>query len=271
MTSQDQFRPGPEAIGDYLRYYVADTPFIVDCLVKAGSVSVLFGPPGVWKSFLATELAMCLADGTEWLGFRVSKSKVWIINTELPDAEWKSRWQDIQMARKFYEGVDIKELNVVLESRTDFYLDSPLGADYVIKQARAQGVKVLIVDNLYSSFMGNLSSNQDQQRMINYLNEFKKQQLAVVLVAHVHQPKTDGGGRVIGEGLWAMYGGTFLSNYMDTIVSVGNSKDKGGNSDSITLTTEKHRLSKVSVPRLKLRFNRKTYKFEHDFSMEVVV
>ena len=42
--------------------------FLIDSLLPAGGLSVLFGPSGVGKSFLALDWALCVSTGLAWYG-----------------------------------------------------------------------------------------------------------------------------------------------------------------------------------------------------------
>ena len=50
--------------------------FLVDDLLPEGSLSMLFGDPGCGKSFIAIDIAMCVATGTSFHGKPVTKGAV---------------------------------------------------------------------------------------------------------------------------------------------------------------------------------------------------
>lgn len=50
-----------------------DIDWLVDDILPALGVAVMYGPPGCGKSFLAFDAACAMAEGTEWFGYRVAK------------------------------------------------------------------------------------------------------------------------------------------------------------------------------------------------------
>ncbi|MEJ7787957.1 MAG: AAA family ATPase, partial [Solirubrobacteraceae bacterium] len=56
--------------------------FLIDTLLPAGGFSVLFGPSGVGKSFLALDWALCIANGIAWYGQTVQPGWVLYICAE---------------------------------------------------------------------------------------------------------------------------------------------------------------------------------------------
>jgi hypothetical protein len=61
----------------------ANAVLVGDCHIMRGEVSVIGGEPGVGKSTVATELGVCGATGTDWLGLPVKvKFKTLIIQNE---------------------------------------------------------------------------------------------------------------------------------------------------------------------------------------------
>jgi len=56
--------------------------FLIDDIVPAGGFSVLFGPSGVGKSFLALDWALCVASGLPWYGQPVRSGAVLYVAAE---------------------------------------------------------------------------------------------------------------------------------------------------------------------------------------------
>ena len=49
---------------------VKDLPppsYLIEPILPAGSLAVLYGPSSVGKTFLALDMALCVATGTDWL------------------------------------------------------------------------------------------------------------------------------------------------------------------------------------------------------------
>src|SRR5262249_46295895 len=59
-----------------------DPEWLVDGLVGQNALVVLFGPPGVGKSFLALDLALSIATGRPWLGRKTTQGGVVYVYAE---------------------------------------------------------------------------------------------------------------------------------------------------------------------------------------------
>jgi len=55
------------------------TEWLINGILNADSLSVLFGPPGCGKSFLSLDLGLSIAAGIDWLGHRVKQAPVIMI------------------------------------------------------------------------------------------------------------------------------------------------------------------------------------------------
>ena len=63
---------------DHLR----DPEFLIDGMLVKNSVAILFGEPGVAKTFIALSFAISVATGGTWFGRRVSKAPVVYVSGE---------------------------------------------------------------------------------------------------------------------------------------------------------------------------------------------
>jgi len=59
-----------------------DPRYIIDDILQASTVSMLFGPSGTGKTFNALHIGYCIAHGLEWMGHKTKRGLVWYINTE---------------------------------------------------------------------------------------------------------------------------------------------------------------------------------------------
>ena len=56
--------------------------FLVGDLIPQGGLSVLYGPPGEGKTFLALDMAMCASTGRPWHGKAVASAPIVYISAE---------------------------------------------------------------------------------------------------------------------------------------------------------------------------------------------
>jgi RecA-family ATPase len=56
--------------------------YIVDKLVTSGSIGVFYGEPGSKKTYSLLSMAVCVASGISWLGYKTAKSIVLVVDEE---------------------------------------------------------------------------------------------------------------------------------------------------------------------------------------------
>lgn len=126
------------------------TDWVVENLLSAGSVSLLYGPGGTKKTYAMLDMALCIATGTPWLGMAVQQSAVLIVDEESGHKRLKKRFKEIATARgitdaciswvtmaqmNLRQGVDIAELKQLVGFTgaklvlLDALADLALGAD----------------------------------------------------------------------------------------------------------------------------------------------
>ena len=77
---------------DYLFLPRGPETWLIEPLLPAGGLAMLYGDPKVGKSYAAIQLALGLHDGTGWLGFRVPRpSRTVYIQLDTPRSLWGER------------------------------------------------------------------------------------------------------------------------------------------------------------------------------------
>lgn len=80
-----QMKPsvGPKTLGQLVRAYPALRPPVIEGLLREGETLNIISAPKIGKSWLATDLALAVATGGEWMGMPCVKGKVLILDNEL--------------------------------------------------------------------------------------------------------------------------------------------------------------------------------------------
>src|SRR6185437_4346341 len=78
----------------------SEPPALVEGMLPIGGLGVLAGRAKSFKSWTAMELALAVASGTEWLGFKVAQRPAIYLNFELSDKTLKKRFKDIADAKQ---------------------------------------------------------------------------------------------------------------------------------------------------------------------------
>ena len=172
----------------------------------------IYGEYSTWKSWLAMHLAVCLADGVNWLIWKTESAKTLIVNAELSKAAYQGRWQNYFKNHKI-----ANRSNLIIENDQELSLDSFAGINNYVAWLEFHDIKVVIIDNLYTSMTGDLSKNTDANVLIRNVKRIQALGIAVVIVHHARQERFDNYG-VVNQRAYEMFGSSFLSNWADTIL-----------------------------------------------------
>lgn len=170
------------AVGD-LEY--RDPEFLIDGLIETDSLGMIFGDPGCGKSFLAVDLALCVATGTPFHGRDVKQGAVFLIAGEGHNG----------LARRFHAWA--KEHHQTLQGvplfkseRAAQFLDGQSAksvSDAVNGLAEAHGQpRLIIVDTVARNFgAGDENSTMDMSNFIAAMDDLKNLYPgAVLLLVH---------------------------------------------------------------------------------------
>lgn len=197
--------------------------YLVDGVLPRAGLCVLWGKPGVGKSFVALDVALHVATGRAWQGRQVIKGSVIYIASE-GAAGVRQRWSAWRKHHGDQEAVDFwlapQPLNL-LAAKKD-------ALERLVKQLSEIEPRVVLVvlDTLARSMVGgDENSSKDMGVFISRLDHIRTElECAVLLVHHA-----DKNGR-------AMRGSTALSGAADTILSLRR-RDGG----KVRLTCEKQK------------------------------
>ena len=168
------------SFGEILDNPTARPPSLVGSgLLDAGSKVIIGGPEKAGKSLLATQLAICLATGQPWLGFKVPTAMpVLYVQLEISQPRLEERL--LKQGKR-----SASELRNSLFTYTDFGF-SLNGANEAKLTAMLQSTKakVLILDPLYFLHDGDANSETDMAKLVRKLNGYLDLVSALVVVAH---------------------------------------------------------------------------------------
>lgn len=122
---------------------------------------IIWGEQDTFKTWMAKDLAWSVAEGKPWLTFPTNQHNVLLINTEMPEELYWERWQ--MMARS--RGSCPENLWVVND--TKLKLDTDEGANKLYNWCKAVSPGLIIIDNLFRSFAGDMSSGHQVNKMLD--------------------------------------------------------------------------------------------------------
>ncbi len=162
---------------------IDEPDYWVDGMLPKESFSMVFGPSGQFKSFIAMDIACCIATGTDYHGNEVEKSPVIYVTGEgQRSINLRKRAWEIEHGR-------YADNMAVLGQAVDM-TDSAASVSLTLAVERFEhehGVKpgLLILDTLNRCFGdGDENSSQDMSRFVRSCDEFRAASGCDVLVIH---------------------------------------------------------------------------------------
>ena len=162
---------------------------VIEGVVRQGHKMMISGASKSGKSFLLIELAIALAEGTKWLGFKCRKSRVMYINLEIDRNSLIHRFRDI------YEALGIKPKNAHSISIWNLRGSSkPLDEliQELIQKATLQGADVIILDPIYKVMMGDENNATDMANLTNLFDKICYETGCTFVYSHHHSKGAQG-------------------------------------------------------------------------------
>jgi len=165
---EKQFPPGEAMLGSNL-------------LDKSGAL-LISGPQKIGKSLFAAQLALCLANRSQFLGMAVGDAtyRVLILQAEVSAKRMQQRFA--KQVVGFSREAQSRVLNASVFSAIK--LDKPEGLDLVKQWLDKHGPDLLIVDPLANFHTGDENEAQDMSRLTGALDDIRSRGIAVGLVHH---------------------------------------------------------------------------------------
>jgi len=199
-----------------------DPRWLIDPIIEQGSLTVLYGPPGVGKSFLALDWTLSVQTGKPWLGRSVAPGSTLYIAAEGATGLKKrvKVWKDVRNGSAAVGTVFLPEA-VQLMKPAD--LSSLIQC---VKGHQPTGWNLIVVDTLSRCFVGGVeNAPEDMGRFVDACARVQRETGAAVLIIH-HCTK---------KGL-DLRGSSVLAGAADTILFA----KKNGNTITVTCKKQKN-------------------------------
>ncbi|MBO5969512.1 MAG: AAA family ATPase [Clostridia bacterium] len=178
------------------------SPSLVDGVLRQGHKMLIVGPSKAGKSFALIELAICIAEGKQWLGFSCAQGKVLYVNLELDDASCEHRFHDVRCA-----------LNIPKRHKVDIWnlrghsLPMDKLAPKLIRRAAKKNYIAIIIDPIYKVITGDENSADQMAKFCNQFDKVCTELGCAVIYCHHHSKGAQGGKRSMdrasGSGVFA--------------------------------------------------------------------
>ena len=179
---------------------------LIDGIMRRGDKMCVAGPSKSYKSFSLIQLALAIACGGKWLGWKCKQGRVLYINCELRGESFRKRVWEVADGMK---GID----RAVVQSNMDVWnmrgRTQPLATskEHIIEQAHDRKYDALILDPIYKLYDGDENSAQEVGEFLRSIDELALQLHASVVYCHHHSKGAKGGvsaqDRFSGSGVFA--------------------------------------------------------------------
>ena len=200
MESVTDDLPDPE--GDLIGDLPELAPALIENVLRQGHKMLLAGPSKAGKSYALIELAVCIAEGLPWLGFRCAQGKVMYVNLELDRASCLHRFHDVRqaMGAPGEHSVDIWNLR-------GHSIPMDKLAPKLIRRCIKKNYIAVIIDPIYKVITGDENSADQMAKFCNQFDKVCTELGCAVIYCHHHSKGSQGGKRSMdrasGSGVFA--------------------------------------------------------------------
>jgi hypothetical protein len=232
---------------------VQEIPFLVENIIPEQSVGLLAGLPQAHKTWVGLHLAYCVGTGNPFIGrFKVNKpSPVLYLSFEgnLPTLKRRVRkiiYEDAPKVSVYsvngsllYSGMS-SGLNKSQENTQAGVANATLSS--ITQTANKEGVKLIIIDTLRASFVGNENDSNDIANYLSRINKLQADTGASILLLH-HIGKNSGENIDHHDPYKLARGSSAIAGSVDYMFGLQYSKNKSepGVEDVLVLSEAKNR------------------------------
>ena len=166
---------------------------LIEGILRKGHKMLISGPSKAGKSFFLMELAVALANGGRWIGFKCRKSRVLYINFEIDSASCIHRFIDIRAALKERHHVESHHNEDLMVWNLRGHA-MPLNemVPKITAKCKDFGLDVILVDPIYKVLMGDENNASDMGAFCNEFDKIANLLHCSVIYCHHHSKGAQG-------------------------------------------------------------------------------
>lgn len=178
---------------------VPEPPAIIDGVLRKGAKMICTGDSKSGKTCLLTNLAVCIAEGWEWLGHQCMQGKVLYINMEVMQSDFEARYKSIYKAygkpatdtgMDNFDWWNLRGKAETLDKLTP----------KIIRRCRKKGYLAIIVDPIYKVQGGDENSAEAIGRFCALFDQIAEETGASIVYVHHHAKGAAGGKKAMDRG-----------------------------------------------------------------------
>lgn len=199
LNGVDDDLPEIRSARDMFEKPTPEPPVIIDGVLRQGAKMIVTGDSKSGKTCLLTNLAVCIAEGWEWLGHQCKQGKVLYINLEVMQSDFEARYKSIYKAyekpasEEGQDNFDFWNLRGKAESLEKL-------APKIIRRCRGRNYLVIIVDPIYKVQGGDENSAEAIGKFCALFDKISEETGASMIYVHHHAKGAAGGKKVSDRG-----------------------------------------------------------------------
>lgn len=221
-------------------------------ILPVGAKLVLAGEEESFKTMLSTYAGFCISMGLPLLGFKTTKMRVGMLQSELPKHMFRDRIA--QLVKEHNHPLAAADIHFA--TALDIKLNKPAGFTQLAAAVKNLGLGLLILDPLYKVLSGDVSDWQEMVRLTDNLDYLCRQFNCGIWLVHHRRKFLLSSGGIMDLGGDELIGSSALKDWADTILRLD--KLEG---DERILRFSKARNAKDILHPMKIKFNRRDLSF----------
>ena len=182
-----QAEEGPISLGTLKRRFPEMRPVLIDGYLRIGETMNIIAAPKTGKSWLVTQLAICVASGTDWFGHTCTAGKVLLIDNELHEETSANRIPlVVEAMRKVNPNLpNVDDMIDVWNLRGKWKSIADLAA--WLPKFKEAGYRMIVIDAFYRALPKDTDENDNGSiaSIYNLIDTFaKKVGCSFVLIHH---------------------------------------------------------------------------------------
>lgn len=196
--------PGLVSLSDFKNNLPKLPEELIAGILRVGHKMLISGSSKAGKSFLQMELAIAIAEGKSWLGFKCKKGRVLYVNLEIDPASCIMRFMKIYEAL----GWEPKYMDdIVIWNLRGHAVPLDKLVPKLVRRAREQHYDAIIVDPIYKVITGDENNASEMAAFCNQFDKICAETGCATIYCHHHSKGAQGAkkamDRASGSGVFA--------------------------------------------------------------------